>query len=198
MRAQRDRSRIPKVALVGYTNAGKSTLLNAITDAGVLCEDKLFATLDPTTRKAALPSGESILLTDTVGFIRKLPHNLIDAFRSTLEEAGYADYIIHVVDASSADMKVNMKTVYATLDKLGITERKIITVFNKIDKLENELKDAKYKALSSSSSLTERCRESQVLRTLRENHDSLLHISTQPPYIINIPKQGLFSRGENE
>ena len=140
-RAGREGSMLPVFAIVGYTNAGKSTLLNTLTGAEILAEDMLFATLDTTTRVyeyARATGKQRVLLTDTVGFIRKLPHNLIDAFRSTLEEAGYADYIIHVVDASSADMKVNMKTVYATLDKLGITERKIITVFNKIDKLSGD------------------------------------------------------------
>ncbi len=140
-RAGREGSMLPIFAIVGYTNAGKSTLLNTLTGAQILAEDMLFATLDTTTRiyEYARETGKQrVLLTDTVGFIRKLPHNLIDAFRSTLEEAGYADYIIHVVDASSADMKVNMKTVYATLDKLGINERKIITVFNKTDKLSGD------------------------------------------------------------
>ena len=140
-RAGREGSMLPVFAIVGYTNAGKSTLLNTLTGAEILAEDMLFATLDTTTRVyeySRATGKQRVLLTDTVGFIRKLPHNLIDAFRSTLEEAGYADYIIHVVDASSGDMKVNMKTVYATLDKLGITERKIITVFNKIDKVSGD------------------------------------------------------------
>ena len=102
-------------AIVGYTNAGKSTLLNTLTDAGVLEEDKLFATLDPTTRLLELPGGQNILLTDTVGFIRKLPHHLIEAFKSTLEEAKYADIIIHVVDASNPQKEKQMHVVYETL-----------------------------------------------------------------------------------
>jgi GTP-binding protein HflX len=104
MRAQRDRSGLPKVALVGYTNAGKSTLLNALTGAGVLSEDKLFATLDPTTRKLELPCGESILLTDTVGFIRKLPHHLVKAFKSTLDEVVYSDILLIVSDVNDPEV----------------------------------------------------------------------------------------------
>lgn len=114
-REQRSRSHIPVAAIVGYTNAGKSTLLNTLTGAGILAEDKLFATLDPTTRDLKLPSGQEILMTDTVGFIRKLPHHLIEAFRSTLEEARYADIILHVVDASNPQMDEQMHTVYETL-----------------------------------------------------------------------------------
>lgn len=134
-RQQRDRNSTIVAAIVGYTNAGKSTLLNRLTDANVLSEDKLFATLDPTTRLLQLPNGEKILLTDTVGFIRKLPHNLIEAFRSTLEEAKYADIIIHVVDCSNPDMERQMKTVYETLEQLEVGDKTIITLFNKCDKL---------------------------------------------------------------
>ena len=133
MRAQRDRSGLFKIAVVGYTNAGKSTLLNRLTGADVLAEDKLFATLDPTTRKLELPCGETVLLTDTVGFIRKLPHHLIDAFRSTLEEAKYADMILHVVDASNPDADGQMHIVYETLRNLGVKDKPVITAFNKQD-----------------------------------------------------------------
>ena len=125
------------VAFVGYTNAGKSTLLNTLTGAGILAEDKLFATLDPTTRDLKLPSGQEILMTDTVGFIRKLPHHLIEAFRSTLEEARYADIILHVVDASNPQMDEQMHTVYETLQNLGVKDKPVITVFNKIDRMED-------------------------------------------------------------
>ncbi len=135
-RAQRSKNPNAIVAIVGYTNAGKSTLLNTLTDANILAEDKLFATLDPTTRNLALPSGENVLLTDTVGFIRKLPHHLIDAFRSTLEEAKYADIIVHVVDASNEQMDTQMHIVYQTLEELGVEDKPIITLFNKMDKLE--------------------------------------------------------------
>ena len=132
-RKQRQRSAVPVVGIVGYTNAGKSTLLNALTGAGVLQEDKLFATLDPTTRGYKLPGGQNILLTDTVGFIRKLPHHLIEAFKSTLEEAKYADYILHVVDASNPQHEKQMHIVYDTLHQLDIREKTVITLFNKQD-----------------------------------------------------------------
>ena len=123
------------VAIVGYTNAGKSTLLNRLTSADILAEDKLFATLDPTTRVCKLSGGQEFLLTDTVGFINKLPHQLVDAFRSTLEEAKYADVILHMVDATSPDLDLHMQVVYNTLDDLGIRNKPIITAFNKVDKL---------------------------------------------------------------
>ena len=123
---------------MGYTNAGKSTLLNTLTHAGVLEEDKLFATLDPTTRVLELPGKQKIYLTDTVGFIRKLPHHLIEAFKSTLEEAKYADVIIHVVDASNPQMDQQMYVVYETLKELGVKDKKVVTLFNKQDKISGE------------------------------------------------------------
>lgn len=137
-RKQRSRTGIPVISIVGYTNAGKSTLLNKLTGAGVLEEDKLFATLDPATRMAELPGGQQVLFTDTVGFIRKLPHHLVEAFKSTLEEAKYSDVIIHVVDVSDENWDRNVETVYATLRQLNVEEQKhqpIITVFNKMDRL---------------------------------------------------------------
>ncbi|MBQ1193365.1 MAG: GTPase HflX [Lachnospiraceae bacterium] len=146
-RNKRSENPIPVIAIVGYTNAGKSTLLNTLTNADILEEDKLFATLDPTTRNYKLPMGQEILLTDTVGFIRKLPHHLIDAFRSTLEEAKYADIIIHVVDASNPQALAHMDIVYETLDNLKVSGKPVITVFNKQDKIENQsdiiLKDSR-------------------------------------------------------
>ncbi len=134
MRAARDRSGIPKVAIVGYTNAGKSTLLNYLTDAGVLSEDKLFATLDPTTRRLDLPDGESLLLTDTVGFIRKLPHHLIKAFRSTLEEAAYADVLLVLIDATDIEGEEHLAITEQLLSDLGAVDKPILYVFNKCDK----------------------------------------------------------------
>lgn len=143
-RSQRSRSNIPVVAIVGYTNAGKSTLLNTLTGAGILAENKLFATLDPTTRGLELESGQQILLTDTVGFISKLLHHLVEAFKSTLEEAVYADIILHVVDASNPAMDSQMYVVYDTLEKLGAGDKPIITAFNKIEIAGNKvLKDFK-------------------------------------------------------
>ena len=135
IRGKRARGSLKTAAIVGYTNAGKSTLLNKLTGAGILAEDKLFATLDPTTRVLELKDGQQILLTDTVGFIRKLPHHLVEAFKSTLEEAKYADYIIHVVDASNPQAEVQMHIVYETLRELGATGKKIITLLNKQDRV---------------------------------------------------------------
>lgn len=142
-RKLRSNNSSPVVCIVGYTNAGKSTLLNYLTNAEVLSEDKLFATLDPTTRMLKLPNGQNVMLTDTVGFISKLPHHLIQAFRSTLEEAKYSDIVLHVVDASNPDMDRQMYAVYETLRQLDIKDKPIITVFNKMDRLEDKpiLKD---------------------------------------------------------
>ncbi len=134
MRVARDRSGLYKVAIVGYTNAGKSTILNRLTDAGILAEDKLFATLDPTTRKFELPSGENVLLTDTVGFIRKLPHHLVKAFRSTLEEACYADALMIVIDASDRDSEEQLAVTRSLLEELGAGGKPTIFVFNKCDR----------------------------------------------------------------
>lgn len=140
-RKKRQESSTPTVAIVGYTNAGKSTLLNLITEAEVLSENKLFATLDPTTRIAKLENGEEVLFTDTVGFINKLPHHLVDAFKSTLEEAKYADVIMHVIDASNPQRDLHYNVVCDTLEKLGVVGKPMITVWNKIDLLDDDQND---------------------------------------------------------
>jgi GTPase len=132
-RGQRRRNAVPSVVIAGYTNAGKSSLLNALTGAGVLVEDALFATLDPTVRKATTPSGRPFTLTDTVGFVRHLPHQLVDAFRSTLEEAGEADLILHVVDGSDADPQAQLAAVRGVLAEVGAANVRELVVINKID-----------------------------------------------------------------
>lgn len=139
MRVARDKSHIPEIAIVGYTNAGKSTLLNYLTDAGILVADKLFATLDPTTRKLKLPCGEDVLLTDTVGFISRLPHHVIKAFKSTLDEAVYADVLVIVSDASDPEVRNHIEVTLRTLDEIGAKGKPIVHVFNKCDKVEGEL-----------------------------------------------------------
>jgi len=174
----------PMIAIVGYTNAGKSTILNQLTDAGVLQEDKLFATLDPTTRNLSLPEGKEILLTDTVGFVRKLPHHLIQAFKSTLEEAAYADILLHVVDSSSPQAHRHMEVVYETLYKLGAGEKPVLTIFNKIDKEGSDpsLKDLRaFKTINMSA--INGVGFDQMLRLLEEKlqEDKVL-IKTTIPY----------------
>jgi len=137
-RSLREKTQVPVFAIVGYTNAGKSTLLNALTNAGIFVEDKLFATLDTTTRKYTLPTNQDILLIDTVGFIRKLPHLLIAAFRSTLEEAVQADVLIHMIDISHPMAQEQAEATYEVLRELGASDKPVITVLNKVDKCENK------------------------------------------------------------
>ncbi len=137
-RSSRQRSEIPVFAIIGYTNAGKSTLINALTDANVFVEDKLFATLDPTTRKFTLKNNQDILLTDTVGFIRKLPHLLVAAFKSTLEESVQADILLHLIDVSHPMAEEQAETTYDVLQELGAGHKAIITVLNKIDQCTDE------------------------------------------------------------
>ena len=180
-RGQRMRNHVPVAAIVGYTNAGKSTLLNHLTHAGVLEEDKLFATLDPTTRQLELPGKQQILLTDTVGFIRKLPHHLIEAFKSTLEEAKYADFLIHVVDASNPQADKQMYIVYNTLRELDIRDKKIVTLFNKMDRPEadRELRDFRADHTARISARNDRDLETVkelLAQVLRENKTYMEHV----------------------
>jgi GTPase len=146
-RKQRKRKPVPNAAIVGYTNAGKSSLLNLLTNSSVLADDKLFATLDPTTRRIALPNKQELLLTDTVGFIRKLPHGLVEAFKATLEEAVLADFLIHVIDASSDDAEEHIKTTNEVLAELGADKKRTVTVFNKVDKVVDHFKLSRLRSL---------------------------------------------------
>lgn len=171
IRERRKKNSVPVAAIVGYTNAGKSTLLNTLTSAGVLEEDKLFATLDPTTRGLKLEGGQEILLTDTVGFIRKLPHHLVEAFQSTLEEARYADIILHVVDVSNPQMETQMGVVYDTLRRLEVTGKTVITLFNKQDKLEEP---ARIRDFSADYTLNISARTGEGLEELKKLLEEVL------------------------
>ena len=183
-RKKRAANAVPTAAIVGYTNAGKSTLLNRLTGSDVLSEDKLFATLDPTTRAALLPDGQQVLFTDTVGFINKLPHNLVDAFRSTLEEAGYADVIVHVIDASDTQAEMHRRVVYDTLIDLGISDKPVITVWNKADLVDE---DALFRDFGADASVKISAKTgaglnefyNELARILRE---SRVYVDTTVPY----------------
>ena len=174
MRKQRNNSAVKVIAIVGYTNAGKSTLLNALTRAEVLEEDKLFATLDPTTRSYEFESGQKVLFTDTVGFINKLPHHLIQAFRSTLEEAKYADLILHVVDCSDENYQIHMDVVYETLKNLGVQDKPVLTVFNKIDCLP-ETEAAVFKDTKSDETVRISAKEHRGFKELLEQIETMLN-----------------------
>ena len=175
MRKQRMESPQPVIAIVGYTNVGKSTLLNSLTGAEVLEEDKLFATLDPTTRVLELESKEQVLLTDTVGFIRKLPHHLIEAFKSTLEEAKYADLIFHVVDASHPQMEARMETVYETLEALQVGNKPVYTLFNKTDKLSEMQKIPDLKDIRAEKTLEISAKTGKGFEEIKELIREFLH-----------------------
>lgn len=184
-RHQRQRVPMPTAAIVGYTNAGKSSLLNALCETSdVLAEDKLFATLDPTTRRASLPGGQTVLLTDTVGFVRKLPHRLVEAFKATLEEAVVADFLLHVMDVSSADVEAHYQTTTEVLAELGAESKKILPVFNKVDAVDDPMTlawmqhrfpDAVFVSAQTGEgldTLRERCAE--LLREKREERDLVI------------------------
>ncbi len=174
MRRQRDRSGLAKVAIVGYTNAGKSTLLNALTDAGVLSEDKLFATLDPTTRRLELPSGESVLLTDTVGFIRRLPHHLVEAFRSTLDEVRYADILMIVADVSDKELSEQLAVTDEIVASLDAKDKPRIVVYNKCDTVEGlSCADLREDAVAISA------KKRQGIELLLEKLEAVLHKQMQ-------------------
>lgn len=183
-RKRRVENGIPVICIVGYTNAGKSTLLNILTDSEVLSEDKLFATLDPTTRSLELPDGQQVLLTDTVGFIRKLPHHLIQAFRATLEEAKYSDYILHVVDASNPQMDIQMHTVYETLRELDVEGKPILTAFNKVDKegVPEILKDFRADEMYRISARTGQGIEEMLTGIGRRIRESRIYLEHLYPY----------------
>ncbi len=172
MRKRRERVPVPSCAIVGYTNAGKSSLLNALTDAGVLSEDKLFATLDPTTKRYSLPNGRTILLTDTVGFIRNLPHTLVDAFHATLEEAAFADAVLIVLDASDPDIAVHEKTTKEVLSEVGAADRPVLTVLNKIDRLDGVSRQTLCALYPDAVSISAKTREG--FQSLISRIDSLL------------------------
>ena len=138
MRKKRTRNSLPSLAIVGYTNAGKSTLINALTSSDVIVQDKLFSTLDPTVRRFTLPDRREVLFIDTVGFIDRLPHNLIEAFKATLEEVSQADMLLHVIDISHPKAKEQSDAVYKVLEEIGARGKPVISVLNKIDKLDNK------------------------------------------------------------
>ncbi|MEC8243349.1 MAG: GTPase HflX [Verrucomicrobiota bacterium] len=200
-RKRRLRIPLPTVALVGYTNAGKSTLLNQVCDADVLSADKLFATLDPTSRQSLLPNGEKIILTDTVGFIRKLPHRLVDAFRATLEETLVANLLLHVVDLSNPQFEEHMETTLTVLGELGAKEKEILTVFNKVDLLkENELVNLKISQnYKDGDMIYLSCKSGEGIYDLLELIESKLGLKKEPiSYHIPHNKYSLVVKIRNE
>ena len=172
-RKKRHRIPLPTIALVGYTNAGKSTLLNAMSGSSVLSADKLFATLDPTSRKLSLPSGRVVILTDTVGFIRKLPHRLVDSFKATLEETLVADLLLHVVDLSNSQFVEHMNTTLDVLRELGAEEKKIVTVFNKLDLVSSDTVKIQARVMDENGKFVS-SRKKQGLEDLSSAIDALL------------------------
>jgi GTP-binding protein HflX len=209
-RKKRLRIPLPTVALVGYTNAGKSTLLNQVCDSDVLSADKLFATLDPTSRQSLLPNGEKIILTDTVGFIRKLPHRLVDAFRATLEETLVANLLLHVVDLSNPQFEEHMETTLSVLSELGAKEKEILTVFNKVDLLkENDLVNLRISQNYKDGDMVYlSCKSGEGISDLMELIESKLGLRREPityliPHdkyslVVNIRKEGCLAEESAE
>jgi len=186
---QRDRSEVASVALVGYTNAGKSTLLNALADADLYAADMLFATLDPTSRAMVLPAGQRVIVSDTVGFINKLPHDLVDAFRATLEEVLRADLLLEVVDASDPNFIGQQAAVQDVLDELGVGEKPRITVFNKIDLLDADLRAGPMPASDATAFVS--AVSGEGLDALRERIGDALRRQMEPVDLV-VP----YARGE--
>jgi GTP-binding protein HflX len=209
-RKKRLRIPLPTVALVGYTNAGKSTLLNQVCDSDVLSADKLFATLDPTSRQSLLPNGEKIILTDTVGFIRKLPHRLVDAFRATLEETLVANLLLHVVDLSNPQFEEHMETTLSVLSELGAKEKEILTVFNKVDLLkDNDLVNLRISQNYKDGDMVYlSCKSGEGISDLMELIESKLGLRREPityliPHdkyslVVNIRKEGCLAEESAE
>jgi len=193
-RARRQKLPLPTVAIVGYTNAGKSTLLNALTGANALAEDKLFATLDPTSRRLKLPSGRIVVLTDTVGFIRKLPHRLVDSFKATLEEAIVSDVILHIVDFSNPQYEAQMITTDSVLTELGAEDKQILTVYNKMDRVDNDIEKLKACTIAQRAVFVS-AQSGFGMGQLLEELERLFSGSEQPEkFLIPLDQYGLVAR----
>lgn len=182
-RAKRLRRPVPTVSIVGYTNAGKSSLLNKLTQSNALAEDKLFATLDPTTRRLDLDKSQHVLLTDTVGFVRRLPHRLVDAFKATLEEAVVADLLIHLVDVSNPEFESHFETTESVLAEIGATENPRLLVFNKIDNFADEETLSRIKLIHKDA-LFISAATGEGLEALKENISTVLNAKLAPSKII--------------
>jgi GTP-binding protein HflX len=190
-RSARIEGSIPTGAIVGYTNSGKSSLLNALTNAGVLVEDKLFATLDPTTRQVKLPGGEEILLSDTVGFVSDLPHTLVDAFKSTLEEAKYADFLIIVCDASHPDMLANYATTVEVLEELGCTDKPAIVLANKMDLVQDTFSVSRLRTLYNPVLETSIKTGAGIEALLKQMSDTLHELNPTTVYVLPTSRHDL-------
>ena len=193
-RSRRQKLPLPSVAIVGYTNAGKSTLLNTLTGSDAVSEDKLFATLDPTSRRLKLPKGRVLVLTDTVGFIRKLPHRLVDSFKATLEEALVADLIIHLVDISNPEYEAQMATTDRVLTELGAADKPLLTVYNKIDQLLNDVEKFKAKRIVTSSVFISAQTGEGIALLLDKLEEVFSSVSEEVTYLIPLARYDLVAR----